>query len=63
MEVSSMDSNIQTCQHRPDPCPAIKIFEEKKHQIAIKNFNFGAALKVMELNTCLWQKLKTIKRR
>ena len=53
MEVSSMDSNIQTCQHRPDPCPANKIFEEKKHQIAIKNFIFGAALKVMELNTCL----------
>ena len=60
--VSSVDSNIQCQQHRPDSCPANKIFEENKHQIVIKNINCGATLNVMELNTCLWQNHKAIKK-
>ena len=52
-EVSCVDSNVQCQRHRPDSCPANKIFEENKYQIVFKNINCGATLKVMELNMCL----------
>ena len=51
--VSSVDSNVQCQQHRPDSSPANTIFKENKHQIVFKNINCGATLKVIELNTCL----------
>ena len=36
-KVSCVDSNVQCQRHRPDSCPANKIFEENKYQIVFKN--------------------------